>query len=63
MSVLAKAAAMLAAASPQELEAMPPAERERIAETLRHWLRLVERAGGPRSGVLHELRTQRHEWR
>jgi hypothetical protein len=63
MSVLAKAAALLAAASPQDLERLPPAERRRQADTHRHWLSLTESAPAMKSGVLHERRVQRQEWR
>lgn len=43
MSVLAKAAALLSAASPDDLERMSPVERRRLADLMWAWHRIAER--------------------
>lgn len=70
MSVLAKAAALLGAASPDDLERMSPAERRRFADLMWAWWRIAERRDrvaalsatvrpaarqAPRCGVLADL--------
>jgi hypothetical protein len=58
MSILAKAAALLDAANPAELDAMSPAERQRFADLMWHWQRIAERrqqSALPKSGVRAQL--------
>jgi hypothetical protein len=60
MSILAKAAALLDAANPAELDAMTPAERQRFADLMWHWQRIAERRQqnqlpAPKSGVRAQL--------
>lgn len=67
MSILAKAAALLHAADPRELDAMTPAELQRLSDLMWQWHRLCERRlpaatrmatariVPPRSGVLASL--------
>jgi hypothetical protein len=57
MTVLAKAAALLSAADPADLDAMPPAEQRRFADLMWQWQRLAERRlqKTPNAGVRAQL--------
>jgi hypothetical protein len=57
MSVVEKAAALLEAVSPADLQAMPPAARRRFAAACRQAADLAEpKPDAPRAGVLCDLR-------
>ena len=43
MSVATKIAALFQALTQEGLDAMPPAERRRLADTCRHWAEMAER--------------------
>jgi hypothetical protein len=60
MTILAKAAALLDAASPAELRNMTPVERARFADLMRHWWQQALKAQhplNPNAGVLSDLKT------
>jgi hypothetical protein len=49
-----------AALTRQEVDEMPPAQRERFAQLCEHWAKFARlRPDAPKSGVLVELRTRR----
>jgi hypothetical protein len=57
MSVAEKAAALLEAITPTELDALPPAARQRFAALCLRIAELAEpRADAPKAGVLSDLR-------
>jgi hypothetical protein len=44
---------LLSALTPTDVEALPPVERRRLADVLRHWATLAERDDDkPKAGVL-----------
>jgi hypothetical protein len=47
MTILAKAAALLDAASPEELQRMTPVERARFIDLTRHWWQQALKAQHP----------------
>jgi hypothetical protein len=58
MPVANKIAALFSALTQEELDAMPPAERRRFADTCRHWAERADRAWPtalPKGGVVKEL--------
>ena len=60
MTVLAKAAAILDGASPEDLRQMTPVERARFIDTMRHWWQAALREQhplNPKAGVLGDLKT------
>jgi hypothetical protein len=61
MPVADKIAALFAALTREEVDAMPPAQRERFGEMCRHWADFtrVRPANAPKAGVLVELRQGR----
>jgi hypothetical protein len=65
MRILAKAAALLHGASPQELKEMTPVERARFADLMRHWWQAALREQhplNPNAGALADhLGAPRHE--
>jgi hypothetical protein len=62
MSVLGRAIAVLEAASPADLNAMPPAELERFVHLLMWWLLCAQRRRRPDSGSRSPAeRTMQHE--
>jgi hypothetical protein len=57
MSVAGKIAALFAALTRDELDAMPPAERQRFSDLCRHWHQLAEKPPPQnKTGVLVLLR-------
>jgi hypothetical protein len=59
MTVLSKAAAMLAGAAPEELQQMTPVERARFIDLMRHWWQQALKAQhplNPNAGVLADLK-------
>jgi hypothetical protein len=58
MSIAGKIAALFAALTQDDLDAMPPAERRRFSDLCSHWHRLAEKSPPPqpKSGVLVLLR-------
>ena len=63
MSVIEKTVALLSALSPADVQAMPPIERRRFADLLRHWAKLADKSATPKSGVLAQIASgaPRHE--
>jgi hypothetical protein len=61
MSIATKVAALLVAVRRQDVEELPPAERQRLANLCRYVASLAEPlAGGPtRTGVLYEMKAGR----
>jgi hypothetical protein len=59
MSIATKVAALLVAVRRQDIEDLPPAERQRFANLCRHVAAMAERQPGshPRSGVLGALKS------
>ena len=63
MPVAEKAAALLEAITPADLQGMPPAARRRFAALCRRTAELAEPVEQPKAGVLAELKSgaPRHE--
>jgi hypothetical protein len=62
MRVADKIAALLTVLTRQEVDEMPPAQRERFAQLCEHWAHFARfRPNTARSGVLIELRGRRRE--
>jgi hypothetical protein len=60
MRLAGRIAAPSAALTRQEVDEMPPAQRERFAQLCEHWAKFARlRPDAPKSGVLVELRTRR----
>lgn len=59
MSVINKAVALLDALTPADVLALPPAQRRRFADILKHWAELADRADAPKVGVLADLHHNR----
>lgn len=60
MTILAKAAALLDGASPEDLQRMTPVERARFIDTMRHWWHQALKAQhplNPHAGVLGDLKS------
>jgi hypothetical protein len=61
MPVTDKIAALFAALTREEVDALPPAERRRFADVCRHWADFADIRPGERkarTGVLAELRRE-----
>jgi hypothetical protein len=59
MSVAQRIAALFNALTREEVDALPPAERRRFADTCRHWADFADirpRQARPGSGVLADLK-------
>jgi hypothetical protein len=57
LAVIDRIVAGFAALTTADVEALPPAERRRLADTCRYWAQVAEpKAPAPRSGVLAALR-------
>lgn len=54
MGIVSHIFVLLAALRREDIEQLAPAERQRFADTLRHWATLAER-GDPPAGVLGDL--------
>jgi hypothetical protein len=62
MPVADKIAALFTALTPQEVDMMPPAQRERFAALCQHWANFARaRPEAPKAGVLVDLRTRRRD--
>jgi hypothetical protein len=60
MRITDKVAALLAGLTGEEVDALPPAHRERFAQLLQHWADFARiRPQPPKSGVLLELKLGR----
>jgi hypothetical protein len=60
MPITDKVAALLTGLTREEVDAMPPARRERFAQLLQHWADFARiRPQPPKSGVLLELKRGR----
>jgi hypothetical protein len=62
MPVADKIAALFGALTRQEVDEMPPAQRERFAQLCEHWANFARlRPKAPKSGVLVELQARRRD--
>jgi hypothetical protein len=62
MLVAGKITALFAALTREEVDAMPPAQRERFGELCQHWAEFAKlRPEAPKSGVLIDLQARRRD--
>jgi hypothetical protein len=61
MSIAGKVAAMLHALRGEDLDELPPAERQRFADKCRHLAAMADRRPEAKAGVLHDLKTRRRD--
>lgn len=55
MSVITNAIALLSALKAEDVQALPPFERRRLADILTYWAKIAEPREAPKSGVLSHL--------
>ena len=62
MPAVEKIAALFQQLTREDVDALPPVQRERFAQLCEHWANFARlRLGAPRSGVLADLRVRQRD--